>query len=109
MTGRRSRLLAVEPTQELLDAPRGERDARVRGAVVEVERIAIGADRVPARKGDVADVAGSLVGCLGAKDPGVAASDAMVRMFEIEQRKTEPVQAAASRLSDPVIEHQPSP
>src|SRR5437868_3790656 len=87
----------VEPVEERADAPGRERDAGVRGAVVEPERVAVRVDRVAAREGDVADVPGALVGRLGTEDPLVAAQQAMLGAIEREEREPEPIEAARRR------------
>src|SRR5687767_4976426 len=68
-TGSSRRAVLVEPAQQRLDAPGGERDAGIRGAVIEVDRVAVGIDGVAARKGDIADVAVFFVLFLGTEDP----------------------------------------
>ena len=70
------------------DAARRQRDAGVRGAVVEVDRVAVGADRVAARERDVADVAVALVRRFGAEDPRRRrAARQRSGLLEIEQRE----------------------
>src|SRR3990172_2563916 len=66
----------VEPAQHFGDAPGRERHARVRGPLVEIDRVAVGTNGVAARKRHVADVAVALVLGLGTEHPFVTTEEA---------------------------------
>src|SRR5579862_6785442 len=82
----------AEPRQHPADAPFGEGEAGVGRAVVEPQRVAVGAEGVAAREGDVRDVALALVDGRRAEDPRVAAGEARLRLVEREERRAEPVE-----------------
>ena len=64
--------LPIEPIQELAHAALRQGHARVGRTVVEIDAVAIGIERVPAREGDVAHIALTLVRRFGTENPGVA-------------------------------------
>src|SRR5581483_2514989 len=72
----------VEPAEKLPEASESDGDARVRRAVVQIDRIAVGIDGVAARKRHVGDVPLALVGGLRAEYPGVAPLEAHVGAVE---------------------------
>src|SRR6185312_17486361 len=98
--------VSIEPAQDLCDAPSRQRDAGIGGTVVQVDAVAV--ERVPARKGHVADVAFAFIGRFRSEDPRVATQYTSFGRFQIEERGPEPVQAAGSGSPDTVVQHEPS-
>src|SRR5436189_6396192 len=97
--------MPVQPSEDLADAAGRHRDARVRGTVIEVQRVAVTTDGGAAGKGHVGDVSMLLVGRLRSEDPFVAPQKQALGMFEIEQGHSEPVETAGRDVADAVIEH----
>ena len=79
--------MPLQPVENLADAARRQRDACLRGAVVEIQRFAIIRNGVAAGKGDVRDVAVSFVRRFRSEDPFVPAHQQLHRLLEIEQRR----------------------
>src|SRR6185436_19270988 len=105
---RDSRPMLVEPVQQLANAARGERNAGIGRAVVQIDRVAVGTQRVAAREGDVPDVPLALVRRFGTEDPCVAAQETVLRTVERQQGDAETIKTAGRRVPDAVIEHQPA-
>src|SRR5205807_7825876 len=97
----------VEPMQQRADAARREGDARICGAVVEIDRVAVGVERVAAGERDVAHVPLALVQSLGTEDPRIATRETAFRVLQCEQRNAEAVKTPSGRLPHAVVEHQP--
>ena len=82
--------MPVEPVKDVTDAPPGEGDTGIGGAVIEVDAVAVLVQGVAARECDVADVPDSLVRHFRSEDPGIASPQAVFSGLEIEERGAEP-------------------
>src|SRR6185437_16549486 len=83
-------------------------NAGIRRAVVEMDRISIGADDLPAGEHNVLDIAIALIRGLRAKHPGVSSPQANFRPFQIKERKAQAINTSRSGSADPVIDRKPT-
>ena len=82
-----------EPAKQVSFAARRERQAGVSGAVVEVDGVVVGAERVAAGERDVADIPVALVLRFGTEDPRFSACKAHLGLVESEEGDAETIQA----------------
>ena len=80
----------------------------VRGAIVKAQRVAVWLQHVPAWEDYVAHIAHALVILLRPEDPLVAADQAALRGFQVEERQPQAVQRPGGGRPHPVINHQPA-
>src|SRR2546430_1860816 len=77
--------VVVQPVKEFSNASRRQRDAGIRRAVVEIDRVTVGADGVSARECDIADVSVALVIRFGPEDPRIPAKETLIGLVEREE------------------------
>src|SRR5690348_10572900 len=94
--------------QEVVESRGGDADGAVGGAVVEANLVAAGVVNKPAGEDDVWDVACALVWSERRKDPVGETSQDARRLVEVEQGEPDPIDLAADRVLDAVVEEQPA-
>src|SRR5450432_560291 len=73
-----------------------------------MDGVAIGADRIPAGKGDIANVSGFLIRSFGTKNPRVTSRKTDVRLVQIKQCHPKSIEASGGSLTYTMIKHQPT-
>lgn len=73
-----------------------------------MKRVTVQPDRLPAREDDILDISAALIRRFRTEDPRVPALQANLRILQIEQRQTNPVDAAGGRLANAVVQRQPA-
>ena len=86
--------IRVQPGQQFANAAAGQRDAGIGGTVIEIDGVTVGCHGVAARKDDVLNISVTFVVRFGREHPGIAAIQAFVRLFKIEERETEAIDGA---------------
>src|SRR5258708_26803347 len=79
----------VEPAQQLADASARERDAGIGGAVIEIDAVSIGVERVPTGKRHIADISLAFVAGFGTEEPAVTSQQTMRRPVQSEASEAE--------------------
>ena len=102
------RPVAIEPVKNLADAARGERNAGIGRAVIEVDPVVVRVKRIATWKCDVADIAFALVVRFGSEDPGIATQETVLRGVEIKESRAQSIETSRARPPDSVIQHQPA-
>src|SRR5689334_13153435 len=77
----------IEPAEELADAAHGERYRGVCCAVVQVDPVAVGAERVAAREDHVVHIPLAFVRRLMAQNPRVTPEEAARRIVQCKERE----------------------
>ena len=95
--------MLFQPFQHGAHAASGEGNAGIRRAVIQMERVAIGRERVAARKDDVTHIAVLFVRLFRTEDPFVAAFETVLRRVQIKQRQSQAIDAPSRGLLDTVI------
>src|SRR5436190_19340423 len=80
--------MPVQPSEDLADAAGRHRDARVRGTVIEFQRVAVTTEGGAAGKGHVGDVSMLLVGRLSSEDPFIDPQKQELGMFDMVQGRS---------------------
>jgi len=86
----------------------GQTHARIRGAVVHLQGVAVRAENSARRKHDVLNISDPFIGRERPEDPLVAPVEDFERILAIEQHQADPVQAARRRHSNAVVKDQPA-
>src|SRR6266478_5855047 len=94
--------IRVQPGQEIANAAVRQRNARIGGAVVEVDGVLIRCHRIAAGKHDVLNISMTFVVRFGRKHPGIPANQAFFWFLKIEEGETQPIDGARRRPSDAV-------
>ena len=103
------RLGAGPDVRDDIGQPRGrDGDARVRGAVVDPELVRRRVVDPAAREDDTRDIAGLLVRLDWPHDPPVAPVEDDPWILEVEEGEADPVDRAARRVVDAVVEDEPA-
>jgi hypothetical protein len=77
--------IRVQPHQNRANAATRERNARISGTVVEIDGVAIGSNRIAARKHNVLNISMTFVFRFGREYPGIPSNQAFFRLFQIEE------------------------
>src|SRR5271166_3388431 len=85
----RGMAVGVQPRQKAANAAVGQRDAGIRGAIIQIDGVAIGGNRVAAGKHHVLNIAVAFVLGLRSKHPGISAIEAFFRLLQIKQSQAE--------------------
>src|ERR1035437_3014331 len=100
--------IRLQPGEKTTDAAGGHRHAGICRTVIKVDGVSICADGLSARKHNSLHVSAQLIRGFRAEHAGVSPLQAYIRMFQIEERQTQAINAARCRLPHSVIDHQPS-
>ena len=83
--------VGIQPIEESADLCGRQCDVVIGSAIVQPQRIAIRLQNMATGKDNIADIADTLVIFLGTKDPFVAADEASLWCFQIEEGETKPI------------------
>ena len=75
----------------MTDAARGQRNAGVGRTVIQIDRISIRADGLPAGEDNILDVSTALIPGSWTEDPGIPALQADLRLLQIEERQPQAI------------------
>ena len=81
----------VQPGQKRANAAARQRNARISGAVIEIDGVPVGGHRIATRKYDVLNISVTFVFRFGRKHPGIPSNQAFFRLFKIEEGQAEPI------------------
>src|ERR1700722_2047330 len=77
--------VGVQPREQRTNAGPSEGDRAIGGSIIDIERVAIGVDRISAGEHDVVNVAVTLVFRLRPKDPRITTQQAFRRILKFEK------------------------
>src|ERR1700730_15569288 len=75
----------IQPLEERANTGPGEGDRTIRSSVIHVDGVAVGVDRISARKHDIVDVAVALVVRFGTENPRIAAQQALLWVLQSKE------------------------
>ena len=93
--------IQVESGQQPTDAPGCQRNAGIAGAVIQIDRVSIRADRLSAGEDDIFHIPVTLVLSLRPEHPRVSALQADARILKVKQRRAQTVSLAPDRCDRP--------
>jgi len=100
--------VGVEPGKEAADAAVGQGDAGIRGAVVEIDDVAVCGNGVATGKHDVLNISAAFVLRFGGEHPGISADQTALGLFEGKKSQAKAIDGAGGRSADAVVDHQPA-
>ena len=100
--------IRVQPGQEIANAAVRQRNARIGGAVVEIDGVAIRCQRIAARKHDVLHVAMTFIFRFRRKHPRIPPNQAFFWLLKVEESQPQPVDGTRRCASNAVVNHQPA-
>ncbi len=78
-------------------------NARIRGTVVKIDRIAIRRHRIATRKYDVLNISMTFVFRFGRKHPGIPSNQTFIRLFQIEEIISQPLGVSIGGGDIPIL------
>lgn len=100
--------VGVQPGQEATNAPVCQSNARIRGAVVEIDGVAVCSNGIATGEHDVLNISVAFVIRFGGEHPGISTDQTFLGLFEIEKGQTETIYGTGGRSADAVVDHQPA-
>src|SRR2546423_10289226 len=100
--------IRFQPGQQIANTAVRQRNARIGGAVVEVDGVPIRCQRIAARKHPVLNVAMTFIFRFRRKNPRIPANQAFFWLLKVEESQPQPVDGTRRRASNAVVNHQPA-
>ncbi len=100
--------IGIQPGKQAADAPCRQGNAGISSTVIQIDRVSISPDSLSARKHNVIHVSTTFITRLRAEDPGISALQTDLRLFKIEERQAEAIDASRCGLPHAVVNHEPT-
>jgi hypothetical protein len=76
--------IRIQPGQKAPNAAARQRNARIRGAIVEIDSVSVRGHRIATREHDVLNISVAFVVSFGGKHPGITSNQAFFWLFKIK-------------------------
>ena len=100
--------IRVQPGEKTSDAAGSQSYARIGRSVIQVDRVSVGCDSLSAREDNIAHITAPFIGRFWSEDPRIAALQANIRPFQIEEREAKSINTARCGLPHAMVNYQPS-